>query len=60
MTAHVPRPFCADGQHNPIHRGVLGGYFCGYCNAIDSDGKGDWEPHPDMRLIDGLEVNDAS
>lgn len=48
---HVPRPFCADGQHNPIHRGVLGDYFCGYCGAFDFDGNGEWEP----AVIDGTD-----
>lgn len=34
---------CKKGQHKPIHRGILGGYFCGYCGAFDYDGLGDWQ-----------------
>jgi hypothetical protein len=37
------RQMCPPGKHNPIFRGVLGGYFCARCGAFDYDGDNNWK-----------------
>lgn len=42
-TEHAERQMCAPGKHDPIFRGVLGGYFCARCGAFDYDGDNNWK-----------------